>query len=276
MMHELINSQIVECIRKTGKTSPELPDRIPILNKYGLPYDRPAENVLISGCQVLPAMPEHILPLTRLFEKKGLSYTMLSTEYCCGNYIYRPAIKARDDDALKECRELSREFVGKNIEQAERLGASRIIIFCSPCYPIYKYAFPEAEIVFYPAVINELMDEVELEGRIDYYPGCYRLHRKFSPVPMDLKSTDEVFLKIRRLEVNRIGAPKCCFHPEGLTHMIENIMTETMVHICTGCYERAVNNLPPRKGTRVMMLPEFVELVLSKKFYGSITSGHIE
>ena len=27
---------------------------------------------------------------------------------------------------------------------------------------------------------------------IDYYAGCYRLHRKFAPVPMDLASTDSV------------------------------------------------------------------------------------
>jgi Fe-S oxidoreductase len=263
-MNKLIDKNIVECIRTTGKTSPELPDRIPILEKYNLPYDQPAENVLVSGCQVLPASPHLVAPLARLFDRKGLSYTMLSTEYCCGNYLYRPAIAARNEDAMNECRELSREFVGRNMEQAERLGAKRLIIFCSPCYPIYKHTFPEADIVFYPAMINELMDTIEYQDNIDYYAGCYRLHRKFSPVPMDLKSTDEVFDKIKGLEINRISAPKCCFNPDGLSHMINNISTKTMVHICTGCYGQAVQNLPQENETRVMMLPEFVEQILQR------------
>jgi len=261
-MHDLIGQKVVECIRTTGKTSPSLPDRIPILKDYKLPYDEPAENILVSGCQVLPGSPHLLPPLARLFMRKGLSYTMLSTEYCCGNYLYRPAIAARDEEAMNECRELSREFVGRNVSQAERLGAKRLIIFCSPCYPIYKHAFPEKDIVFYPAVINELIPEIDYRERIDYYAGCYRLHRKFSPVPMDLKSTDEVFDKIIGLEINRISAPKCCFHPAGLSHMIGHITTRTMVHICTGCYGQALQNLPQDSKTRIMMLPEFIEGIL--------------
>jgi len=261
-MHTLIDKDIVECIRTTGKTIPTLADRVPILEQHCLPYDQPAENVLVSGCQVLPASPQLLGPLARLLEKKGLSYTLLSTEYCCGNLLYRPAIKAKDEEAMGECRQLSREFLGKNMEQARELGAKRLIIFCSPCYPIYKHAFPEADIVFYPAVINELMHEVTFEEEIDYYAGCYRLHRKFSPVPMDLKSANEVFDKIKGLKINRIGAPKCCFHPEGLAYMTDNISTRTMVHICTGCYGQALQNLPQGSQTQVMMLPEFVERVL--------------
>lgn len=263
-MHELIDQGVVECIRSTGKTSMGIADRIPILEKYKLPYDQPADNVLVSGCQILPGMPQVLVPLARLFEDKGFSYTMLSKEYCCGNYLYRPAIKAKDEEAMKECRALSREFVAGNVEQAEKLGAKRLIIFCSPCYPIYKHAFPEADIVFYPAVINELMEETAWDEKIDYYAGCYRLHRKFSPVPMDLRSTDEIFAKILGLEVNRISAPKCCFHPEGLAHMIDRISTRTMVHICTGCYGQALRNLPRESETRVMMLPEFIGRVLGR------------
>lgn len=94
-MHKLIDETAVECIRATGKSNPELADRIPILEAHRLPYDRAAENVLVSGCQILPTMPNLLDPLARLFTQKGLSYTMLSTEYCCGNYLYRPAIQAK-------------------------------------------------------------------------------------------------------------------------------------------------------------------------------------
>jgi len=261
-MHPLIDKKIVDTIRETGKTSEELPDRIDILEKNNLPYDQEAENIIISGCQILSMLPHVLSSLSRLFDSKGFPHTFLSKEYCCGNYLYRPAIKARDDQAIVECRELSKEFVSNNIQQAEKLGAKRLVIFCSPCYPIYKHAFPEENIVFYPAAISEVMETVDFKARVDYYAGCYKLHRKFSPAPMDLQSTNEVFAKMRNLEVHRISAPKCCYSPEGLSHMLDSVETKLMVHICTGCYEQAVKNM--KKETEVLMLPELVERAVEK------------
>jgi hypothetical protein len=61
------------------------------------------------------------------------------------------------------------------------------------------------------------------------------------------------------VQINRISAPKCCYHPDGLTHMIENVKTDQMVHICTGCYGQAVNNMGDKREVQVLMLPELVE-----------------
>ncbi|MEW5722265.1 MAG: heterodisulfide reductase-related iron-sulfur binding cluster [Thermodesulfobacteriota bacterium] len=259
-MHHLIDREMLETIRTTGKTSRTLPDRPEIFRKHGLPLDERAENVIISGCQIPAALPHVLAALSRLLSRAGTAHTFLSLEYCCGNNLYRPAIKARDEAALAECRELSRRFVGLNMEQAKSLGAKRLIIFCSPCYPIYKYAFPDEDIVFYPAALSRAMGRLRLEGEIDYYAGCYRLHRKFAPVPMDLASTDEVLAGLAGLKVNRITAPKCCYTPEGLSHMLEGIKTKHLVHICTGCYFQALLNLPPERGVNVLMLPELMEL----------------
>lgn len=261
-MNPLIDENMVELIRSTGNTFEYLPQREGALEDNNLPYDRPAENVIISGCQLLALLPHVLCSLARLYDRAGFSYTFLSREYCCGNYLYRPAIAARDDAALAECRQLSREFLSLNMEAARGLGAQRLVIFCSPCYPIYKHALPEENIVFYPTTIAEAMQEVRYDGRIDYYPGCYRLHRRFAPVSMDLESTEEVFAKIEGLDINRIDAPKCCYKPEGVAHMMDSIETETMVHICTGCYGQALANRPEGSGTGILMLPEFVERVL--------------
>lgn len=258
-MHPLIDPRIVDSIRETGGTSRDLPDRVKILEGQGLPYDRPADTVIITGCLVLSAMPWVFRSLANILDRKGLSYTFLSKEYCCGNYLYRPAIKEKDEGALAECRELSREFISGNIHRAKALAARRIVIFCSPCYPIYKHAFPEEDIVFYPAAIRDAVESLRWEGEIDYYAGCYRLHRRLSPVPMDLKSAEELLAKIRGLNVHRIAAPKCCFEPEGLGHMVREVQTGTMVHLCTGCYQQALRHMPGGRGTRVMMLPEFMD-----------------
>lgn len=258
-MHPLIDEGMVETIRETGNTAAGLPPRIEILERHGLPYDREAENVIVSGCQILYLLPKVLSSLAHVLETGGFSFTFLSREYCCGNYLYRPAIKARDDGALADCRELSKEFVSLNLLAAKGLGARRLVIFCSPCYPIYRHAFPDEDIVFYPKAIAEAMGSLSYREKVDYYAGCYRLHRRFSPVPMDLDSTEEVFSRLEGLEVNRIDAPQCCYKPEGSAHIARNITTKTLVTICSGCYGQALASLPPGGGTEVLMLPELVE-----------------
>ena len=165
---------------------------------------------------------------------------------------------------MGECRELSKEFVSLNIQQAKSLGAKRLVIFCSPCYPIYKHAFPEENIVFYPVIMSEAMEPLNFSERIDYYAGCYKLHQKLAPVPMDLASTEEVFQKMEGLDIHRIDAPQCCFTPAGLSHMVENVRTKFMVYVCTGCHGQALNNLPKDSSTEVLMLPQFVERMMEK------------
>lgn len=264
-MNPLIDEHMVETIRATGNANESLPEREEIFNRHELPCDREAENVIISGCQVLHMLPHVLRSLANIYERGGLSYTFLTKEYCCGNYLYRPAIAARDETTLGECQEMSREFVARNLKRAKSLGARRLVIFCSPCYPIYKNAFPEEDIVFYPVTIAEVMGKVTCEERIDYYPGCYRLHRKLSPVPMDLESTEEVFAKMEGLEVHRIGAPVCCYKPEGAAHMMEKVETGILAHVCTGCYGSALANLPQDHSIEVLMLPELVERALDNR-----------
>ncbi len=258
-MHSLIDMQMVKSIRATGKAFESLPERTAVLRGHDLPCDQRAENVIISGCIILSRLPRVLASLSRVLRRGGLYHTFLSTEFCCGNCLYRPAIKARDGGALEAARELSREFIGRNLERAAQLGARRVIVFCSPCYPIYKHLFPGEEIVFYPAALAEAMEEVQLEGEVDYYAGCYKLHRRLAPAPMDLTSAEQVLAKLKGLKVNRIDAPQCCFSPKGLEHMVGSVRSGRMVHLCTGCYEQAEANV---KHAQVLMLPELVEEAL--------------
>jgi hypothetical protein len=50
-MHPLIHEQRVEYIRSTGHALEAQPNRVEIMDSLGLPYDRPAENIIlwISG-----------------------------------------------------------------------------------------------------------------------------------------------------------------------------------------------------------------------------------
>jgi len=57
-MNELINEEMVERIRTIGNAFDDGSDRKTTMTSLGLPYDRPAENVVIMGCQNLRLMPE--------------------------------------------------------------------------------------------------------------------------------------------------------------------------------------------------------------------------
>ncbi len=94
-MHSLIDENIVESIRSSGNAIENLPDRIEVLQSHSLPYDRRAENVIITGCQILGSMPKVLQKFARILGRGNLSYTFLSKEYCCGNTLYRPAIKVQ-------------------------------------------------------------------------------------------------------------------------------------------------------------------------------------
>ncbi len=257
-MHALIDEKVVTTIRTTGNTDANMTDRVAILDACNLPCDRQADNVIISGCQIPFLIPHVLQQYALILDRCGVSYTFLSKEYCCGNMLYRPAIKHRDKEAIAECRSLSREFIEMTLRSAKALGARRVVIFCSPCYPIYKHAFPEEEIVFYPKLMQEALPSMQWRGAIDYYAGCYRLHKKLAPPPMDLKSTNAVFEKIEGLSVNRIGAPACCHTEKGLNHMLTNVKTKYMVHVCNGCYIQARLHMPEDNRVQIMLLPEFI------------------
>lgn len=257
-MHALIDKRVVTTIRTTGNTDANMTNRVQILDSYRLPYDREADNVIISGCQIPFLIPHVLQQYALVLDQCGVSYTFLSKEYCCGNMLYRPAIQHRDDQAIAECRLLSKEFIEMNLRSAKTLGVKRVIIFCSPCYPIYKNAFPEEEIFFYPMLLQEALPPMRWRGSIDYYAGCYRLHQKLAPVPMELKSTNAVFEKIEGLSVNRISAPFCCYTKQGLNHMLTNVKTKHMVHVCNGCYIQARSHMPEQERAEILLLPEFI------------------
>jgi hypothetical protein len=257
-MHSLIDEQVVTTIRTTGNTDASMTYRVEILNACNLPYDRQADNVIISGCQIPFLIPHVLQQYALILDRCGVSYTFLSKEYCCGNMLYRPAIKHRDEEAIAECRSLSREFIEMNLRSAKALGARRVVIFCSPCYPIYKHSFPQEEIDFYPKLMQEALPPMQWRGAIDYYAGCYRLHRKLAPAPMELKSTNAVFEKIEGLSINRISAPACCHTEQGLNHMLTNVKTKHMVHVCNGCYIQARSHMPRDNQAQILLLPEFI------------------
>ena len=90
--HSLIDENTLKTIRTTGNASDNPPDRTEVMKTHGLPYDRKAENVIITGCMILGQMPKVFGEFAGILDQGRISYTFLSKEYCCGNILYRPAI----------------------------------------------------------------------------------------------------------------------------------------------------------------------------------------
>lgn len=40
--------------------------------------------------------------------------------------------------------------------------------------------------------------------------------------------------------------------------MLNAVKTQTMLHICTGCYGQAIGYMPPERGIDILMLPDFL------------------
>lgn len=260
-MKAFINHAMIALINKGG-TASDIGDRIDVLLKNGLPVDKNADNVIISGCLSIFMYPHVFRSLSNVLEKCGSSFTFLSKEYCCGSYLWRSALKAGDEEDWDECSKYSKQFIDRNIVQARNLGTKRIIVGCSMCYSIYKYLYPQENIVYYPEILAECLPKLWTDKKIDYYPGCYKFHRKLFPVPTDLVSTEQVFAKIQGLIIHRIEAKACCFKPAGIAHLVTNSCAETQVHVCTGCYSQAKKNVT--KDVEVLMLPELVERLIEK------------
>lgn len=80
-MGQLIDDKMLERIERTG-TALDPGDQEEMLRKFGLPADREAEYVVISGCVVMFMAIRVLKSLANIFDRAGFSCTFLAKEYC--------------------------------------------------------------------------------------------------------------------------------------------------------------------------------------------------
>ena len=258
----MIDQAQVEHIMKFGAPGDSGETRLQTLrDQIGFKIDQPAEYVIIGGCFQPGAMPDVLASFKTLLERLEISYTLLSKEYCCGWMpIGQPAVMMKDEEGIREFKEVSKKFIRENFKQAKALGAKSIALFCAACEPNYSNCKGETDLEFisYVEMLDRHFDGGRLDMEIDYYPGCYRFRRKITEEPLDVDPTVRLLKKIEGLKVNEVDAKLCCYIPPHLDQLGEGLSSDNLVTICTGCYHNLIAMLQGNENLKVRMLPELL------------------
>jgi Fe-S oxidoreductase len=223
--------------------------------------DEKANYVLIGGCLLPEAMPHVFKGLKEIIEKLKIDYTMLSTEYCCGwGPLGQPAVRAKNEKEITKAKEIGRDFILRNFNQAKDLGAKSIVLFCSACEPNYSNCRHETslEIISYIDLINRYFEGGKLDMEADYYAGCYRFRRKMTNRSLNLESAKQVLNKIEGLKVNFLDSNLCCYIPPHVEKIFDSLKSCNIINICSGCHSQLNNLLKDRGNFQIKMLPEIV------------------
>jgi Fe-S oxidoreductase len=258
----MIEEKSIENIRKFGKAmgTGERQKQI-LVDEIGFPIGKKAEYVIIAGCFQPEGMPDVFRVSRQLLDHLKVDYTLLNKEYCCGWLAFgQAAVITKNEEDIARFKEVSREFILENFKQAKDLGAKSIVLFCGACEPNYtNYRdLTDLEIISFSELIDRHFKGGQLDGKIDYYAGCYRFRRRITEKPVDIEPALRVLKKIKGLEVNYIDNKLCCNIPPHMEQIEAAITSNTVVNICTGCYYSLKARLAKKEGIEVKMLPEIV------------------
>lgn len=175
----------------------------------GLKVDQPAEYAIITGCRS-PYSFKHLAYFGALLYYLRTSYTLLSTETCCGeSFIQHVDHKAPEEDATYEA--FSRQLSARNIERIRKLGINKIITLCAGCMTRYSHMWGDngMEILYYPQYLLPRLEGMHLEGEVNYYEGCH-LHHRTPKYQIDTKTAKELIGKVEGLTVTKTIPNYCC------------------------------------------------------------------
>lgn len=175
----------------------------------GLRIDQPAEYAIITGCRS-PYTFKHLAYFGALLHHLGTSYTLLSTETCCGeSYIQHLDHNAPEEIETYEA--YSRQLSGRNIERICKLGISKIITVCAGCMTRYSHMWGDSgmEILYYPQYLLPRLEGMHLDEEVNYYEGCHRHHRT-PRYQIDVKTSRELIAMVNGLTVTKTIPNYCC------------------------------------------------------------------
>lgn len=258
----MVDEKSIENIRKYGIAVGTGDRKMQILVKeIGFPIGQKAENVIIAGCFQPEGMPHVFHAFKKVLGHFKIDCTLLDKEYCCGWMpVGQPAVITKNEEDIARFKEISREFIVRNFEQAKDLGAKSIVLFCGACEPNYtNYKdLTELEVIPYHELLDRYFESGKLERKVDYYPGCYRFRRRITDKPVNVEPALRLLKKIRGLEVNYIDDKLCCNIPPHAEQIDAAIKSSCVVNICSGCFYSLASRLKDKPGIEVKMLPEII------------------
>jgi Fe-S oxidoreductase len=263
----LLDENMIATIRESGivQGAVEAERRSQLLrDELGFRVADRAEYALMASCYLPSLVPQDAKAFGNLLRHFDVDYTLLQREYCCGNLLYRQALKDKGGDTLGQADALAREFLEGNLRQVREVGASKIILFCVGCDGVYSRlkASVAEEVLWFPTLLARLFRGGSLELEADYYAGCHYYYRRLGGLP-DLDSALTVLDRIDGLRLNQLDHRLCCTRPQQMEALVASIKTKTVVTVCSGCSLYLEAALKDRGDYRVVMLPQVVWAAVS-------------
>ena len=258
----MINEKVVDHIWAYGVHHDTGAERAKILfDDLGLVRDRKAEYIILSGCHQPQGMPQALRALKKLLDHFKVSYSFLSKEYCCGWMpLGQPAVMAKNEADIAGSQELARAFLSENAKMAKALDAKTLVLFCAACEPTYRNCQKDLnlEVIPYWELLGRFFAGGNLPTEIDYYAGCYRFRRRVTQTPLDVTPVLDTLGKIEALKIHSVDNNLCCYISAHQEKLRQELKTQRIMTICTGCTYSLQRLLKGKEGYRVQMLPEIL------------------
>jgi len=257
----MFDQQMIANIRESGlaQGAAEVEARNKLLGDIGFRVANGAEYALITSCFLPSLVTQDARCFARLLDHLGVDYTLLPTEYCCGNLLYRQALKDKTGEALKEADALAGEFLENNFGQARELGVRKLFSYCVGCDQVYRRLRDSLplEVMWYPTLLAQVFEGGKLELEADYYAGCHYFYRQANSNSLpDLDSALTVLQRIEGLKLNQLNHRLCCTRPQQAEALVAGIKNHTIITVCASCKMFLEQALKDKGDYRVLMLPE--------------------
>jgi len=255
------NENMIARIREAGivQGAGQVENRNQLLRETcGFRVAESAEYALIAGCFSPYLEPQDMTAFRKLLDHFGVDYTLLPKEYCCGDLFYLHALGLKQEGDLEQSDEMAREFLDQNLEQARKIGASKILAYCAGCDMVFNRVDDAGaeEFIWHPTLLAQLFQGGKLDLQADYYAGCHGHRRALMGTTPDLDSVLTALNKIDGLELNHLDPELCCMKPDQLDSLASSIEHKTVITPCSGCTISVRKALADKGEYRVTMLSE--------------------
>lgn len=236
----------IERIEREGISKTGIFIREKILTNIGVPLDRPADVVVVTGCNAL-LRPLILLQLADILTKLKVNFTFLSFEHCCFGEVVREALY-QGDASLPVYEAQARIWNRRNCTKARDLGAHTVVNLCGGCNATYsRQAADVIRSVYYVNFLQELSFTGQLDLHVDVYEGCHRKHNYYPEFHTGEENTIALLGKIRGLTLNRIPGAICCNKVPD--QVLKRVTSPTLVVPSSCCFSnlRRTNTDPNLK-----------------------------
>lgn len=231
--------------RISRETTPQSVDflRKALLVNMGVRRRKPtSDNLIILSCLSMFGQAMQVRAYLWLLDMLGVDYTYLpEREYCCGWGL----VEGYKGEERAKGYEISKHFIGLNIEQARKVGAKRMFHFCVWCHTAAQCAFPDEKTDipqrYHLDLVVEALEKNSVNLRLEptrvaYYEGCHNRNERLAPgVHFDWPAYRKLLDRVEGLEVIDLPHRSCCLVPSVSERLVVQAIEAGAKELITPC-----------------------------------------